>query len=99
MYATHLEQLNIGIFVCGSSETLPTCPLVLPELTGNATRWAQTGCGVVDVDGGVRGFLQSGRGRSVWVVRWAKWDEAVQAAEKQIFTLIFALYPKPNRRR
>lgn len=38
MYATHFEQLNIGIFVCGRSETLPTRPLVQPQLAGNAIR-------------------------------------------------------------
>lgn len=61
MYATHFEQLNIGIFVCGRSETLPTRPLVQPQLTGNAIRWAEKGCGVVDVDGGVRGFFTRGQ--------------------------------------
>lgn len=76
---------------------------VQPQLTGNAIRWAEKGCGVVDVHGGQRVLHQrSGRTSEeaqaespgvpagtqghIWVGKWAKWDEAVRAAEHQIFT-------------
>lgn len=101
MYATHSERLNIGIFVCGRSETPCAADRSSQEMPSGGQRRAVEWWMWMGVRGFfTRGqcFLQSGRTLEeaqakspsvpagtqghVWVVKWAKWDEAVQAAGK-----------------